>query len=107
MVQNMRKKNTRFGISNTDINDLGFAILTYDDDKSVGRFAYSNKTACSILGMSEENIIGESAINIMPELIRQNHELFVRRFQQDGMPRIFGKVRNMFIKDFSEYIIPT
>ena len=33
MVRNMRKKNTRFGSTMNDINDVGFAILSYDDDK--------------------------------------------------------------------------
>jgi PAS domain S-box-containing protein len=76
----MKKKNTRFGISNLDINDLAFAILSYEDDKIVGRFTYCNKIASSILGLSEERIIGESVLNIMPELIRMNHETFIKRF---------------------------
>ena len=45
MIRNMRKKNTRFGVSYTDINDLAFCIMSYDDDKSVGRFTYCNKIA--------------------------------------------------------------
>lgn len=46
MVRNMRKKNTRFGSTTTDINDLAFAILSYEDDKSIGKFLYCNKIAC-------------------------------------------------------------
>ena len=47
MVRNMRKKNTRIGaVSNSDINDLAFAILSYEDDKVAGRFTYCNKIAC-------------------------------------------------------------
>lgn len=80
MVRNMRKKNTRFGTNMNDINDVGFAILSYDDDKSVGRFIYCNKVACMVFGISEDNIIGESVVNIMPESIRLHHETFVKRF---------------------------
>jgi hypothetical protein len=50
MVKNMQKKNNRFGITNNDINDVGFAIFALEDgvllDKKVGRFIYCNKTAC-------------------------------------------------------------
>lgn len=42
----------------------------------------------------------------MPEQIRMNHELFVKRFFKDGLNRIFGKVRNMYIRDFNGYIKP-
>ncbi len=66
----MKKKNSRFGVSNLDINDLAFAILSYEDDEIVGRFSYHNKIASKIFGASEERIIGESVINIMPEMIR-------------------------------------
>lgn len=106
MVRNMRKKNTRFGSTMNDINDVGFAILSYDDDKQVGRFIYCNKICCQIFGVSEEKIIGESVLNIMPENVRLHHDLFVKRFQQEGMPRIFGRVRNLFVKDFNNYIVP-
>lgn len=74
MIRNMRKKSTRFGGGNDDINDLAFAILSYEDDKTVGRFTYCNKIACKIFGVTEEKIIGESVLNIMPELIRVNHD---------------------------------
>ena len=104
--RSMRKKNLRFGSTLTDVNDLGFAILSYDDDKSVGRFIYCNKLACSLFGMSEERIIGESVINVMPEQTRLHHELYIKRFQHDGMPRIFGRARNVFVKDFNDFIIP-
>jgi uncharacterized protein with HEPN domain len=80
MVRNMRKKNTRLGVTTSDINDIAFAILSYDDDKTVGKFKYCNKVACQVLGTSEETVIGESVLNIMPELIRMNHELFIKRF---------------------------
>jgi PAS domain-containing protein len=106
MVRNMRKKSMRFGASMNDINDVGFSILSYDDDKNVGRFIYCNKICCQIFGVSEERIIGESVANIMPENVRMHHGLFVKRFQQEGMPRIFGRVRNMFIRDFADYIVP-
>jgi hypothetical protein len=50
MVKNMQKKNSRFGIANTDINDIGFAIFALEDgtlmDRKVGKFLYCNKTAC-------------------------------------------------------------
>jgi len=46
MVRNMRKKNTRLGVSSTDIIDLAFAILSYEDDKTVGKFKYCNNVAC-------------------------------------------------------------
>lgn len=105
-MKNLRKKGTRFGGANNDINDLAFAILSYDDDKTVGRFTYCNKVASKIFQVPEERIIGESVMNIMPETIRMNHDMFIKRFQQDGMPRIFGRVRNMFVKDFKDYIVP-
>ena len=110
MVRNIQKKNSRFGMTNQDINDIGFAIFSIEDggaqDKSVGKFIYCNKAACQILSISEEDIIGKSAANIMPELIRINHELFVKRFLQDGLTRNIGKVRNMYIRDFRGYIKP-
>ena len=98
MVRNIQKKNSRFGMTNQDINDIGFAIFSIEDggpqDKSVGKFIYCNKAACQILCISEEDVLGKSAVNIMPELIRMNHELFVKRFLQDGLARNVGKVRN-------------
>lgn len=42
----------------------------------------------------------------MPETVRINHELFVKRFQLEGMPRMFGRVQNIFVKDFQDYVIP-
>jgi Asp-tRNA(Asn)/Glu-tRNA(Gln) amidotransferase C subunit len=42
----------------------------------------------------------------MPELIRVNHDLFVKRFMQDGLTRNVGKVRNQYIRDFKGYIKP-
>jgi PAS domain-containing protein len=80
MMRNMRKKSTRFSGGNDDINDLAFAILSYDDDKTVGRFTYCNKIASKIFGVTEERIIGECVLNIMPELVRVNHEMFIKRF---------------------------
>jgi PAS domain-containing protein len=74
MVRNIQKKNSRFGMTNLDINDIGFAIFSIDDwgsqDKTVGKFIYSNKAACNILNISEEEVLGKSALIIMPELIR-------------------------------------
>lgn len=93
-----------------DINDIGFAIFSIEDggasDKSVGKFIYCNKSCCNILNISEEDVLGKSAVHIMPELIRQNHDLFVKRFNQDGLTRNIGKVRNAYIKDFHGYIKP-
>jgi len=45
MIRNMRKKNSRFGTI-TDINDIGFAIVSYEDDKTLGRFKYANRVTC-------------------------------------------------------------
>ena len=42
----------------------------------------------------------------MPEHIRMHHELFVKRFYQDGLTRLVGKVRNMYVRDFKGYIKP-
>jgi len=58
------------------------------------------------LNVSEEEILGKTATSIMPEQIRMNHELFVKRFFQDGLNRLVGKVRNMYIRDFNGYIKP-
>ena len=110
MVRNIQKKNSRFGINNQDINDIGFAIFSIEEagpqDKNVGRFIYCNKAACQYLSISEEDIIGKSAVNLMPEHIRIHHELFVKRFYQDGLTRLVGKVRNMYVRDFKGYIKP-
>ena len=46
MVRNMRKKNSRFGAGTADINDVGFAILSFEDEKAVGRFKYANRVIC-------------------------------------------------------------
>jgi PAS domain S-box-containing protein len=74
--------------------------------KTDGKFLYCNKTACQILNISEEDVLGKPASALMPDQIRVNHELFVRRFFQDGLNRLVGKVRNMYIKDFNGYIKP-
>lgn len=42
----------------------------------------------------------------MPELIRNHHELFIKRFLGEGLPRFIGRVRTIFIKDFTNYIKP-
>lgn len=55
----MRKKNSRFG-SITDINDIGFAILSFEDDKVVAKFKYANRVCCQILNASEDSIIEKS-----------------------------------------------
>jgi PAS domain S-box-containing protein len=110
MVRNIQKKNSRFGMNNQDINDIGFAIFSIEDggvsDKNAGKFIYCNKAACQILCVSEEDVIGKSSANIMPELIRIHHDLFVKRFMQDGLTRNVGKVRNQYIRDFKGYIKP-
>jgi PAS domain S-box-containing protein len=110
MVKNMQKKNSRFGITNTDINDVGFAIFSLEDgtllERKVGKFLYCNKTACQTLNISEEDVIGKTAAIMMPELIRVHHDFFIKRFLQDGLTRFVGKVRNMYIRDFSGYIKP-
>jgi hypothetical protein len=31
MVRNIQKKNSRFGMNNQDINDIGFAIFSIED----------------------------------------------------------------------------
>ncbi|CDW78804.1 pas domain s-box family protein [Stylonychia lemnae] len=105
MIRNMRKKNSRFG-QITDINDLGFAIISFEDDKTLGKFKYANRVACQLLNTDEEAIIEKSVKQIMPELICHNHELFIRRFLAEGLPRFIGRVRTIFIKDFSGYIKP-
>lgn len=110
MVRNIQRKNSRFGMNNQDINDIGFAIFTVEDagttEKQVGKFIYCNKSACHILRVSEEEVIGKSALMIMPELIRANHDLFLKRFMQDGLTRLIGKVRNTYVRDFKGYIKP-
>lgn len=45
MIRNIRKKNSRFGTS-IDINDIGFSIISFEDDKTVGRFKYANRILC-------------------------------------------------------------
>ena len=39
-------------------------------DKKVGKFIYCNKSACQVLKISEEDVIGKPAAIIMPDLIR-------------------------------------
>ncbi len=82
LIRNMKRKNTRLGQSSNsnDINDVGFAILSYEDDRVAGKFRYCNKIACQLIGVSEDKIIGEAVNNIMPELIKKNHEQFIKRF---------------------------
>ena len=110
MVKNIHKKNIRFGGSTQDINDIGFAILTIEEngltERSFGKFLYCNKSACQILNVSEEDVLSKPATSIMPELIRSNHGKFVKRFFSDGLNRLLGKVRNMYIRDFNGYIKP-
>jgi PAS domain-containing protein len=71
MIKNMQKKNSRFSPNVQDINDIGFAIFSIEDagvqDKSVGKFIYCNKSACTILDVSEEEVLGKPAAMIMPE----------------------------------------
>jgi len=43
---------------------------------------------------------------MMPESTRMNHDLFVKRFFSDGLNRLIGKTRNLYIKDFNGYIKP-
>ena len=110
MVRNMQKKNTRFGGSTQDISDIGFAIVSLEDggiqDKQVGKFIFCNKSARTILRIAEEDVLGKSVVAIMPELTRLNHEWFVKRFLNDGLNRMLGKVRNMYVRDFNGYIKP-
>lgn len=91
MIRNMQRKNSRFGGNIQDINDIGFAIFAIEDagvqDKSVGKFIYCNKTACTILDVSEEEVLGKPAALIMPEQIRMSHDIFVKRFFNDGLNR--------------------
>lgn len=106
IVKNMKRKTMRFLGSTNDISDVGFAILSYEDEKTVGVFKYCNKNACKVFGVSEDRIIGQSVANVMPDMIRSHHDLFIKRFKLDGMPRMFGRVRNQFIKDFQDYVTP-
>lgn len=51
-------------------------------------------------------MIGKTAAIMMPELIRSHHDFFIKRFLQDGLTRFVGKVRNMYLRDFTGYIKP-
>ena len=79
LLRNMRKKSNRFG-SLADINDLAFSILSMEEDKSLSKFIYCNRIACHLLNVSEENVLGKSVNNIMPDLIRSYHDLFIKKF---------------------------
>lgn len=111
MMRNIQRKNSRFGGKIQEINDIGFAIFAIDDggvqEKQVAKFIHCNKACCNILNVSEEDIIGKSVLAIMPEQIRNHHELFIRRFFHDGLNRLLGKVRNMYIRNFLGYIQPS
>ena len=84
MIKKIQKKDSIFGGSTQDINDTGFAILTIEEtgfsERMFGKFLYCNKSACQILNVSEEDVLGKSATAIMPELIKSNHGMFVKRF---------------------------
>lgn len=71
MVRNIKRK---IKGSIDDINDLGFSIISFEDQKVVGKFKYCNKIACQFLKISEEEILDKSVCHIMPETIRMNHE---------------------------------
>ncbi len=45
MARSIKKKNGRFG-SSVDINDIGFSIVSFEDDKTVGKFKYANRILC-------------------------------------------------------------
>jgi PAS domain S-box-containing protein len=89
---------------------LALQIFLIEDngplDKNIARFTYCNRAAQQILCVSEEDVMGKSVTLMMPELIRINHELFVKRFFSDGLNRLIGKTRNIYIKDFNGYIKP-
>ena len=51
-------------------------------------------------------MLGKPVTNIMPELIKENHENFRKRFMEEGNPTLLGRVRNEFVKDFKGFVMP-
>lgn len=68
MVRNMRKKSSRYS-GFTDINDVGFAIVSFEDDKALGKFKYANRVICQLLNTSEDAILEKSVKYLMPDII--------------------------------------
>lgn len=43
---------------------------------------------------------------MMPQIIASNHKDFIKRFYQSGHPRLLGKLRVLFIRDYKGFLLP-
>ena len=68
------------------------AIVSADQN---GNIIFWNNSAKNIFGFSEEEIIGKSVENIMPESYQKSHYSYLKRIIDGEKPRLDGKAHEM------------
>jgi PAS domain S-box-containing protein len=78
------------------------SIISID---STGRINSWNRTAQNMFGYSEEDVLGRSVTNIMPERYRDAHQSGLERVRTTGRHHIIGKTLELYglKKDGSEF----
>lgn len=69
-------------------------------------FMFANKVFCDILSIKEADIIGQDIKFMMPVKVAKHHDQFIQKFYKDGVPKLIGKLRVLFAKDYQGYVVP-
>ncbi|SEH89654.1 PAS domain S-box-containing protein/diguanylate cyclase (GGDEF) domain-containing protein [Halobacillus karajensis] len=88
----METTNTRLEVANqmyrAIVETANDAVVTSDDKGMVMSW---NKAAENIFGFKEEEMVGISLLNVMPEKYRKAHELGIKRYNQTRISRAIGR----------------
>lgn len=84
-----------------DLNEVRWrAILDTARDAIIGAdrngcITLFNRCAEQIFGYSAEEVLGQNVSLLMPSPYREEHDLYIRNYEQTGIARAIGKIRDV------------
>ena len=79
------------------------AIVSIGPDGEITLF---NRAAESIFGYAAEEVIGRPVECLMPSPYREEHQDYVRRYEETGIPRAIGRIRKVEARRKSGEVFP-
>ncbi len=83
--ENLRKSEESMG---SILKTVGEGIIALDQDSTI---IFINWEICNIFAYSEEELIGKKLQMLMPEKYRDKHSVGLKRYLENGQPKILGQ----------------
>jgi two-component system sensor kinase FixL len=80
------------------------AIISIDP---TGRITLFNRAAEEVFGYQASEVLGQNVALLMPSPYQEEHDRYIRQYQQTGTPRAIGRIRHVQARRKNGEVFPT